>query len=104
MTGLSFAVFYVLTALATMTYYRRRILRTAWDALTLGILPLGAAGFLVWMVEQYLQTVATASQDWSLIGVVALGLILLIVARFVLRSEFFALPRESYRSDADTGD
>jgi amino acid transporter len=103
-TGLLFAVFYVLTALATMTYYRRRILRTAWDALTLGVLPLGAAGFLVWMVEQYLQTVATASQDWSLIGVVALGLILLFVARFVLRSEFFALPRESYRSDADTAD
>ena len=103
-TGLLFAVFYVLTALATMTYYRRRILRTPWDALTLGILPLGAAGFLVWMVEQYLQTVATASQDWSLVGVVALGLILLFVARFVLRSEFFALPRESYRSDADTSD
>ncbi len=72
-TGLLFAVFYVLTALATITYYRRRVLRTAWDALTLGVLPLCAAGFLVWMVEQYLQTVATASQVWSLAGVVALG-------------------------------
>ncbi|HTX82600.1 MAG TPA: APC family permease [Streptosporangiaceae bacterium] len=99
-TGLLFAVFYVLTVLATMTYYRRRILKNAWDAISLGVLPLCAAGFLVWMVEQYLQTVATASQVWSLIGIFALGLILLLVARFVLRSPFFTMPRES---DPDTG-
>jgi amino acid transporter len=103
-TGLLFAVFYVLTVLATMAYYRRRIARTAWDAITLGILPLGAAGFLVWMVEQYLQTVATASQVWSLVGVVVLGLILLFVARFVLRSPFFSVPRESEHSDVGTVD
>jgi amino acid transporter len=103
-TGLLFAVFYVLTVLATMTYYRRRIVRTAWDAITLGVLPLCAAGFLVWMVEQYLQTVATASQVWSLVGVVALGLVLLFVARFVLRSPFFSVPRESDPADASTVD
>jgi amino acid transporter len=100
-TGLLFAVFYVLTALATMTYYRRRIVRSAWDAITLGVLPLCAAGFLVWMVEQYLQTVAPASQDWSLVGIVGVGLILLLVARFVLRSPFFALPRESDQGTRD---
>ena len=45
-SGLLFAAFYILTALATMAYYRRRIMANAWDAIVLGILPLGAAGFL----------------------------------------------------------
>jgi amino acid transporter len=94
-TGLLFAVFYILTALATMVYYRRRIFRSIWDAITLGILPLAAAGFLVWMVEQYLQTSAPAGQVWSLVGVVGVGLIMLLVARFGLKSPFFKLPRES---------
>jgi hypothetical protein len=43
-SGLLFAAFYILTALATMAYYRRRVLASAWDAIVLGILPLGAAG------------------------------------------------------------
>jgi amino acid transporter len=94
-TGLLFAIFYVLTAFATMVYYRRRIFRSVWDAITLGILPLGAAGFLVWMIEKYLQTVATAAQVWSLVGTIAVGLVLLLIARFGLKSPFFQLPRES---------
>ncbi len=34
-------------------------------------------------------------QRWSLIGIIIAGLILMVVARFVLRSGFFSLPRES---------
>lgn len=45
-TGLLFSIFYIFTALAAMTYYRRRIFGSAWDFVTVGILPLGAAGFL----------------------------------------------------------
>ncbi len=40
-TGLLFAIFYILTALATIVYYRRRVFTSAWDALVLGILPVG---------------------------------------------------------------
>ena len=43
-TGLLFSIFYILTALAMIVYYRRRVLRSVWDALILGLLPLGAAG------------------------------------------------------------
>jgi hypothetical protein len=48
--GLLFAVFYILTALATITYYHRRVFSSAWDAMALGALPLAAAAFLGWIV------------------------------------------------------
>ena len=47
LTGLLFAIFYVLTGLASVVYYRRRVFSNARDALVLGLLPLASAGFLV---------------------------------------------------------
>jgi hypothetical protein len=38
---------------------------------------------------------APASQIWSLIGVVVIGVILMFGSRFVLRSPFFQIARES---------
>jgi hypothetical protein len=38
---------------------------------------------------------ASVSSRWSLIGIVALGLVLMISARFFLRSPFFQIKRES---------
>jgi amino acid transporter len=93
-SGLLFGVFYVLTALATITYYRCRILASPVDALTLGVLPLGAAAFLTWVFVRSVQT-APASQNWSLAGVLAAGLVLMLVARFALKSVFFRIPREA---------
>ena len=54
-TGLLFSIFYILTALAAMTYYRRRIIGSPWDFVTVGLLPLGAAGFLGWIFVKSLQ-------------------------------------------------
>ena len=54
-TGLLFSIFYIMTALATMIYYRRRVFSSAWDALILGLLPLGAAVFLGWILTKSLQ-------------------------------------------------
>jgi len=93
-TGLLYAAFYVLTALAAIIYYRRRVFTRPWDALTLGILPIAAIGFLGWVVIRSLQT-APAPQIWSLVGIVGMGLLLMLSARFVLRSPFFGVQRES---------
>jgi amino acid transporter len=93
-TGLLFAVFYILTALATIVYYRRRVFTNVKEAVTLGVLPLGAAAFLGWIVVKSLQT-APATQIWSLIGIVVLGVILMLVARFILQSPFFQIRTES---------
>jgi amino acid transporter len=93
-TGLVFAMFYVLTALAAVTYYRRRIFSRAGDAIILGILPIGSAAFLVWMVVKYMTT-APAAQNWSVAGIFIAGLVMILVARFWLRSPFFSVRRES---------
>jgi amino acid transporter len=99
-TGLLFAIFYILTAFATMFYYRRRVFTSVWDALLLGILPLGAAAFLVWIVVRSLQG-APSAQIWSLVGVVAVGLVLMLIARLGLQSPFFQIRRESDGQGAD---
>jgi len=92
-TGLLFAMFYILTALATVTYFRRRLARPA-DALFLGVLPLGAAGFLGWIVVQSIAA-ASAAEIWSLGGVAAVGFCLMLASRFALRSPYFRVRRET---------
>ena len=93
-SGVLYASFYLLTATSAIVYYRRRIFSNAWDAVLIGILPLAATGFLVWIVVKSVQN-APQSQRWSLIGVVAAGLILMLAARFILRSPFFRIRLES---------
>jgi amino acid transporter len=94
LTGLLFAIFYVLTALAAIVYYRRRVFSNARDAVVLGLLPLASAGFLVWMVEKSMSA-ASAAQNFSMLGIVVAGLLLMLVARFGLKSWFFQIQRES---------
>ncbi len=93
-TGFLFSIFYVMTALAAIVYYRRRVFRSVWDALSLGILPLGAAGFLGWVLVKSLLG-SQAAVNWSLVGIIAVGVVLMIIARFAFRSPFFQIRRES---------
>jgi amino acid transporter len=98
-TGLLYAMFYVLTGLAAIVYYRRRVFGNAWDALLVGILPLASCAFLVWIVEKSLSS-APASQVWSIVGIVVAGLVLMLVARFGYQSTFFQIPLESAPKEA----
>ena len=93
-TGLLYAAFYVLTAISAMVYFRRRIVSDTRDLILVGVLPVCAAAFLVWLLVKSLLA-APGSQLWSCAGVVILGVILMFVARFVLRSPFSGVPRES---------
>jgi len=92
--GILYIAFYVLTALATIAYYRRRIFTSVSNALVLGILPAAAAGFLVWVVIRSVQN-APAAWNWALVITGATGLLLLLTARYILKSVFFQIPRES---------
>ena len=93
-TGLLFSIFYVLTAIASMVYYRRRVFSGVWDFLTLGLLPLGSAIFLTWLTVKSLMN-APAEERWSMVGIIVAGLVLMLVARFGLKSWFFQTPLES---------
>ena len=58
------------------------------------MLPLGAAGFLGWiLVESLLNT--PAAKRWPLASIIIAGLVLLVIARTVLRSSYFQIQRES---------
>ena len=93
-SGLLYALFYILTALASMVYYRGRVFGNAWNAIALGILPLAAAGFLGWMTVKSVMS-APDTQRWSLGGILVAGVVLMIAARLFLKSPFFSLRRES---------
>ena len=92
--GFMFSIFYIMTALAAMTYYRRRIFRSFWDFITIGLLPLAAAGFLGWVLVKSILG-AGAALNWSLTAIVAIGIVLMIIARFGFKSPFFQIRRES---------
>jgi amino acid transporter len=93
-SGILYIAFYVLSGLATIVYYRRQVFKTVANALTLGLLPLGAGGFLTYIVVRSTQS-APAAQNWALVITAAVGVVLLLSARFIQKSEFFSIPRES---------
>jgi amino acid transporter len=99
-TGILYAAFYCVTALAAIVYFRRRVLSNLLDALTLGLLPLCAIAFLGWIAVKSMFG-APAAQNYSLLGFLVVGLILMFIARFVLRSPFFSIRRESWRPETD---
>jgi amino acid transporter len=86
--------FYMLTALAMTVYYRRQVFTKASSAITIGVLPFASVVFLGWVLVRSIQT-ATWPERWSLIGVLAAGVVLMFVARFIWSSPYFRLPRES---------
>jgi amino acid transporter len=86
--------FYILTVLALMAYYRRRIITSPRDAVTLGLLPLGAVVFLGWVLVRSFAA-AIPAQKWSLAAVLAVGVVLMLLARFAWQSPFFHLAREA---------
>lgn len=86
--------FYILTALAMTVFYRRHILGGFRNFLTIAVLPLASIAFLGWILVRSLQ-LATAAQLWSIVAVLAVGVVLMVLARFVWRSPFFHVARES---------
>jgi len=92
--GLLAAMFYILTAMAMMVYYRRRVFASPWDFLVIGVLPLAASVFLGWVVFRSLQ-LAPAGEKWTITAIIACGLVLMLTARFGLRSPFFGITREA---------
>ena len=99
-TGILYATFYCITALSAIVYYRRRVLSNLSDAITLGLLPLASIVFLGYIAIKSMLT-AAAAQNYSLLGFLVVGLILLLIAKFVWKSSFFDTRRESWTPGSD---
>jgi amino acid transporter len=99
-TGILYATFYCVTAIAAVVYYRRRVLSNWRDMLTIGILPIASVGFLAYIAVKSILT-APAAQNYSLLGFAVVGFILILVARFGWKSEFFGIRRESWSPEGD---
>jgi hypothetical protein len=84
-----------MTTLAMISHHRRRIFAAARDFLVAGVLPTSAAVFLGWPVFRSLQ-LAPAGQKWTILAIFVPDLVLMLFARFGLKSAFFQLPRKSY--------
>jgi amino acid transporter len=94
--------FYILTALAMTVFYRRHIFTSTRSILAIGALPLASAGFLGWVLVRSFQ-LATSAQQWSMVAVLAVGVVLMLLARFVWRSPFFHVPRETANPGGNSG-
>jgi amino acid transporter len=94
-TGILFTSYYVLTGVAMISYYRRRVFSSVGGALVDGILPLAAAVFLGWIIFKTMQS-NTANVNWTITGIVGVGIVLMIVIRFTSRgASYFATRREA---------
>ena len=98
-TGILYAAFYCVTALAAVVYYRRRIMSNWADALTVGLLPVASVVFLGYIAVKSVLT-APAAQNYALLGFGVVGVILLFIAKFGLRSSFFNVKPESWHPES----
>jgi amino acid transporter len=92
--SLLYIAFYILTAFAAISYYRRRIRSNPSDFIFVALLPLASCAFLGWVMYKVIQT-APAGQIWSIVGIIGVGFLLMFSARFIQRSSFFQIPLES---------
>jgi hypothetical protein len=95
----AFTVFYVFTALATTWYYRKVLRRSLVDLVLVGVLPLGAAAVLIWVLVKSFPALALSAR-WTVAAVALLGVVLMAIGAWVVRAPFFKVRRSSYSPDA----
>jgi len=95
--GVLFALFYAFTGFATSWYYRKLASKNLRNLIVIGALPSGGAVVLLWVA---VKSVAQFSGPalWSLAGIGAAGVLMMLVAALVWRAPFFRLPRSTYES------
>lgn len=96
-TGILFTLYYILTGVAMIAYYRRRIFSSPVGAFMDGLLPLAAAVFLGWIIYKAMAANA-ANVNWTIAGIIGVGIVLMIAVRFTRRGAYyFATRREAHQ-------
>ena len=87
-----FALYYAATGLTAAWLFRNRLTH-GWKEVLLGILALVAgAALLIWVSERTIASFTTP-ELWVLAAIAILGLVMLVVARFVYRAPIFSSAR-----------
>ena len=94
-TGLLFTIFYVMTGLAMMVYYRSRIFAGVVDFLTIGLLPAASIVLLGWVFAKTI-TQVPVGEVYTVLGVLGTGIVVMILERVLRNPEFFRIEREKY--------
>jgi amino acid transporter len=96
--GLMFALFYAATGIAMAVYYRKLAARGVGGFLQLALVPLVSAAFLIWVAIKSVPGLG----GWNgtvmhyMYVMLAVGVIFLLIARFIGRSSYFNEPIEAY--------
>jgi len=96
--AVAFVLFYMATALSTVVYYRRMLTRGLADALLVGVVPLGGAAMLGWVLYKSLPGLNDLER-YTLIGIGAAGVVLMFVTARLVKAPFFSLRRSAYSPD-----
>lgn len=92
-TGVLYAIFYAVSALANTWHYRSRLRANLKDAVIIGILPVAAVAFLLWISVKSIVGFSPGAQ-WTLAVIAATGCIAMINAKYGHRSAFFRMSAE----------
>jgi amino acid transporter len=99
-TGILFTAYYILTGVALIVYYRRRVFSSLVGAVVDGVLPLAAVVFLGWIIWKAMQGNA-ANVNWTIVGIVAVGIVLMAATRMTRSgADYFATRREAQHLEA----
>ncbi len=98
--SIAFVLFYIGTALATVWYYRALLRKSVVDLFLVGLFPLFGAGVLVWVLVKSIPPLGPTAK-WTIAGVGVLGVVLMGVSAWILRSPFFAIRPSAYEVDAE---
>jgi amino acid transporter len=99
--GLCFAIFYAATGLAMAVYYRKLAAASLRNLLELAVIPLASAAFLVWVVWKSVPGLGgwNSSIMHYLYVMIAIGVVLLLLARQLGQTTYFKEPIEAYRAN-----
>ncbi|HWF79777.1 MAG TPA: APC family permease [Streptosporangiaceae bacterium] len=97
-TGILFTSYYILTGLALIAYYRRRVFSSPVSAVMLGLLPVAAVVFLGWIIWKTMAANA-ANVNWTIAGIVVLGIVIMVAVRMTSSgARYFSTKREALQT------